>query len=157
MPTHRLRGRLSFVPTDPLDPDLVLPSPLSRVPLPFRELARRLAPEGLRALAETRLALALEIQRDPAPQELWDHFRLLHTALAAEAHKRTSQAQSGPRPQPRPNPYADELPAHLDEATLPRFALDAAVAREARALVHANSLDILQALKVLRRPKPPKG
>ena len=71
------------------NPAYVLPSPRSRVWLPFLELARRASAltSGSSRLAFLRIELALQLYRDPTPQELWDRFYELHPAIAQRVYR----------------------------------------------------------------------
>jgi hypothetical protein len=98
------------------DSDLVLASAHIRVRVPFVLLALALSDltSGSSRLAFVRLSLALELYRDPAPQELWDRFRDLHPRLAHAALQRVAGRRRAGRRRPSYNPFRDELPVHVD-------------------------------------------
>jgi hypothetical protein len=98
------------------DSDLVLASAHSHARVPFVLLALALSglTSGSSRLAFVRLSLALELYRDPAPQELWDRFRELHPRLAHEALQRVAGRRRASRRRPSYNPFRDDLPAPVD-------------------------------------------
>jgi hypothetical protein len=66
------------------DSDRIFPGPRTRIRVSFRELAEAAdaATSASSRLAFVRVSLALDLHRDPTPQELWLRFCELHRALA---------------------------------------------------------------------------